>query len=72
MERVLPDDFDIEGTLIGVVDQVVIAVSSLRTVDADLMSLLHLDARRIFNVGVGDPLYADVDARRKQCSQKAP
>lgn len=32
------------------------------TVDADLMSLLHLSPRSIFNIGAGDDTYADVEA----------
>ena len=38
------------------------AVRTFTTVDADLMSLLHLEPRRIFDIGVGNPLCADVDA----------
>ena len=39
------------------------ATRTMLNVDADLMSLLHLEPRRIFNVGVGDELYADVDSK---------
>lgn len=31
------------------------------TIDADLMSLLHLSPRSIFNIGANDPTYADVE-----------
>lgn len=32
------------------------------TIDADLMSLMHLSPRAIFNIGVGEETYSDVEA----------
>ena len=35
---------------------------ALATIDTDIMSLLHLSSRYIFNVGAGDETYADVES----------
>lgn len=32
------------------------------TIDTDLMSLMHLSVRAIFNIGAGEETYADVEA----------
>lgn len=57
-----PSIAEIEQTFLAAVDEMVESVRTLKSVDADLMSLLHIEPRRIFNIGVGEPIYADVDA----------
>ena len=52
---------EVEEALTEVLDSAVATVRALTFVDADLMSLLHLEARRILNLGGGDELCRDVD-----------
>ena len=50
-----PAEEDIEETLIHCVDNLISSVRSLRTIDADIMSLLRLPRRPILNVFDQDP-----------------
>ena len=58
-----PSHEEMEEALLARVDQPVAAIRELSCVDADLMSLLHLPERRLLDVGCGNALVADVDAR---------
>lgn len=53
---------DIHVCFSQLIDKMVIALRSFTSFDKDTMSLLILEPRTIFNMGAGDPLYADVDA----------
>jgi len=61
--EVQPSEQEMQTVMTQVVDEMVAATRTMQNVDADLMSLLHLEPRKVFNVGVADPLYADVDAK---------
>jgi dynein heavy chain len=56
-----PSVEDIQVTFSQLIDKMVIALRSLNSIDKDTMSLLILEPRTLFNIGAGDPLYADVD-----------
>jgi dynein heavy chain len=53
---------DIQVCFIQLIDKMVVAMRSFTSIDKDTMSLLVLEPRTLFNIGAGDPLYADVDA----------
>ncbi len=59
----------IESVFLQAIDSMIKNLQSVKSVDAEVMSLLQLEARTIFNIGVNDPLYADMDqllASKKQ------
>lgn len=56
-----PSVEDIQVCFSQLIDKMVIALRSLNSIDKDTMSLLILEPRTLFNIGAGDPLYADVD-----------
>ena len=62
-----PSPSEIEDALIGCVERMIEFVRSLTTVDSDLMSLLHLPPRIIFNVGQNEPTTQSCDALIAQC-----
>jgi dynein heavy chain, axonemal len=51
----------IELVFLKAIDKMIIALRSLTSFDRDAMSLLQLDSKVLLNVGMNDPLYADVD-----------
>ena len=53
---------DIQVCFIQLIDKMVVAMRGFTSIDKDTMSLLVLEPRTLFNIGAGDPLYADVDA----------
>jgi dynein heavy chain len=57
-----PSPAVIEAEFIGAIDNMLGAIRSNVSMDKEIMSLLTLDSRTLFNVGVGDELCADVDA----------
>uniref|UniRef100_A0A7S3HTS3 Dynein heavy chain n=1 Tax=Spumella elongata TaxID=89044 RepID=A0A7S3HTS3_9STRA len=56
-----PSVEDIQVCFSQLIDKMVVALRSLNSIDKDTMSLLILEPRTLFNIGAGDPLYADVD-----------
>ena len=63
-----PSAFEIEAALIASVDRPSAALTELTAIDADLMSLLHLPKRKLFDVASSDareryPLIADCAER---------
>ena len=58
-----PSLAEIETSFLRAVDDMVVAVRSINTMDADLMSLLHLEPQQLFNIGADDPLHADLDGK---------
>ena len=61
-----PSMEDIQGTFIHGMEKMVHSMRSVTSVDKEAMSLLTLEARVIMNIGVGDPLYGDLDTLVKQ------
>ena len=61
-----PSMEDIQGALIHGIEKMVLSMRSVTSVDKEAMSLLTLEARVIMNIGVGDPLYGDLDTLIKQ------
>lgn len=53
---------DIQVSFLQLIDKMIVALRSFNSIDKDTMSLLILEPRTLFNIGAGDPLYADVDA----------
>jgi dynein heavy chain, axonemal len=61
-----PSVEDIQGAFIHGIEKMVSSMRSITSVDKEAMSLLTLEARVIMNIGVGDPLYGDLDSLVKQ------
>ncbi|CAM9362495.1 unnamed protein product [Pylaiella littoralis] len=59
---IVPGLPQIEDALMRIVDDMVAAVKGFGTIDVDLMSLLHLSPRSIFDIGAGDGTYAEVES----------
>ena len=57
-----PSVDEIEASLLAAIDAMVTGVRDFATLDSDLMSLLHLEPRKLFDIDVGNPLFAEVDA----------
>ena len=57
---------DIQGAFLHGIEKTVSTMRSVISVDKEAMSLLTLEARVILNIGVGDPLYGDLDVMIKQ------
>jgi dynein heavy chain, axonemal len=53
---------DIQVCFIQLIDKMIVSLRSFTSIDKDTMSLLVLESRTLFNIGAGDPLYADVDS----------
>jgi len=64
-----PSPAEIEASLIACVDRMLSFVRSLTSIDSDLMSLLHLPSRVIFNVDANDPTAAVADELIKHCKE---
>ncbi|CAM9135038.1 unnamed protein product, partial [Choristocarpus tenellus] len=62
MIHVHPGLLEVQGACMQLVDDMVDSLKSYTTIDTDLMSLLHLNCRPIFNFGKGDAMYIDVEA----------
>lgn len=62
-----PTPLEIEGTLISTVEKMVEKVRGLQTVDSDLMSLLRLPSRVIYDVGGGGPTTSSTDTLISSC-----
>ena len=56
-----PSQEDILSCFTTLIDKMVVSLRSLNSIDKDVMSLLVLEPRILFNIGMGDPLYADLD-----------
>jgi dynein heavy chain, axonemal len=56
-----PSVEDIQVCFSQLIDKMVVGLRSFNSIDKDTMSLLILEPRTLFNIGAGDPLYADVD-----------
>lgn len=56
-----PSVEDIQGAFLHGIEKMVSTMRSVTSVDKEAMSLLTLEARVIMNIGVGDPLYGDLD-----------
>ncbi|RYG70357.1 hypothetical protein EON64_00405, partial [archaeon] len=60
---------DIQVCFLQLIDKMVIALRTFTSIDKDTMSLLILEPRILFNIGAGDPLFADVDATIRKIKQ---
>jgi dynein heavy chain len=56
-----PSQEDIQVCFIQLIDKMVSSLRTITSIDKDTMSLLVLEQRTLLNIGVGDPLYSDVD-----------
>ena len=56
-----PSQEDIQSLFLTAIDKMITSLRSITSVDNEIMSLLTLETRILLNVGVGDPLFTDVD-----------
>ncbi|KAJ1435246.1 dynein heavy chain, partial [Ochromonadaceae sp. CCMP2298] len=56
-----PSSQEIQQTFSQLTDKMVVGLRSFNSIDKDTMSLLILQPRTLFNIGVADPLFKDVD-----------
>jgi dynein heavy chain, axonemal len=64
-----PSVEELQRTFTHCVEKMVTSLRSLTSVDNEIMSLLNLDTRILFNIGAGDPLYVDVDSMIRKTKQ---
>jgi len=57
-----PSSETLQGEFIGAIDKMLVEIRGVTSVSKEVMSLLTLDERVLFNIGTGDELCADVDA----------
>jgi len=61
---------DIQVTFLQLIDKMISTLKSITSIDKETMSLLVIESRYLFNIAVGDPLFADMDAIIRKTKQK--